>query len=83
MWRPLKRLFGLSRLEAPTDERMARAEMAIARLPDRTREVFILHRFEDLSYERIARRLGIGVDEVEAHVAASILALMRALRDTD
>src|SRR3546814_3929166 len=52
-------------LAAPSDARIARAEAAIASLPERTREVFFLHRFEDLSYERIARRLDIDVKEVE------------------
>ncbi len=57
--------------------------MAIARLPERTREVFMLHRFEDLSYERIALRLDIDVKEVEGHIAATLIALRRALKDLD
>ena len=65
------------------DARIARAEAAIASLPERTREVFFLHRFEDLSYERIARRQGIDVKEVEGHIAATLIALRRALKDLD
>lgn len=82
-WRALKRLFRGVRPAPPADARIARAEKAIARLPDRTREVFIMHRFEDLSYERIARRLGIDVKEVEAHIAATLVAVRRALEDLD
>ena len=68
---------------APEDARIARAEAAIAKLPELTREVFFMHRFEDLSYERIARRLDINVKEVEAHIAATLFALRRALKDFD
>lgn len=78
VWHPFKRLFGQSRLEVPADEQMARVEKAIARLPERTREVFLMHRFDDLSYERIAGRLGIDVKEVEAHIAATLVAILRA-----
>ncbi len=62
---------------------MARAEEAIAGLPKLTREVFYMHRFEDLSYERIARRQGIDAKEVEGHIAATLIALRRALKDFD
>lgn len=68
---------------APEDPRLARAEEAIAELPKLTREVFYMHRFEDLSYERIARRLDIDVKEVERHIAATLIALRRALKEFD
>ena len=70
-------------LAAPSDARIARAEVAIAGLPELTREVFFLHRFEELNYECIARRLDIDVEEVEAHIAATMIALRRALKDFD
>ena len=38
---------------------------AVAALPERTREVFLLHRVEELSYREISDRLGIGVRTVE------------------
>ena len=68
---------------APADGRIARAEAAIAKLPELTREVFFLHRFEDLNYECIARRLDIDVEEVEAHIAATMIAVRRALKPLD
>jgi RNA polymerase sigma-70 factor (ECF subfamily) len=61
--------------------RVARVEAAIRSLPPLTREVFILHRFDELEYERVARRLGISVEEVTSHIAAAILQLDRALHD--
>lgn len=68
---------------ASDDARIACAENAIARLPDMTREVFLLHRFDDLQYDQIAQRLAIDVKEVETHIAATLVALRRALRDLD
>lgn len=68
---------------ASEDARIARVEAIIAKLPELTREVFILHRFEDLNYGCIARRLDIDVEEVEAHIAATMIALRRALKDLD
>ena len=69
--------------DAAGDPRLARAEDAIAGLPKLTREVFFMHRFEDLSYERIARRLDIEVKEVEEHIAATMIALRHALKEFD
>jgi RNA polymerase sigma factor (sigma-70 family) len=82
----LQRSIGGTRISEPPRDRanaahVTRVEAAIASLPPITREVFILHRFDDLGYERIARRLEISVEEVTTHMAAAILQLDRALRD--
>ncbi|WP_084385087.1 RNA polymerase sigma factor [Novosphingobium naphthalenivorans] len=72
------------RLQAPTPPPdsacLARMEEALKRMPDLTREVFMMHRFDDLPYRRIAVRVGIGIDEVEAHMATAIKLLGRAAR---
>jgi RNA polymerase sigma factor (sigma-70 family) len=47
---------------------------AIAALPPRTREVFVLHRFEEMTCNGIAEQLGISVSAVEKHI-------MKALRE--
>jgi RNA polymerase sigma-70 factor (ECF subfamily) len=52
---------------------------AVAALPARTREVFLLHRVEELRYKQIAARLGIGVRTVEWHIAEAIVRIGRAL----
>jgi RNA polymerase sigma factor (sigma-70 family) len=62
-------------------ERLSKAVFVIAGLPPRTREVFILHRFEELTYGRIARELGISVSAVEKHIMAALRALMHAEGD--
>lgn len=46
---------------------------AIADLPSRTRDVFVLHRFEEMTCGSIASQLGISVSGVEKHI-------MKALR---
>ncbi|MGE5565143.1 MAG: RNA polymerase sigma factor [Parcubacteria group bacterium] len=38
---------------------------ALNDLPPRTAEAFFLHRFEDMTYEAIARRMGVSVKAVE------------------
>lgn len=61
--------------------RLERLRTAFASMPAPTRDVFAMHRFDDLPYDRIALRLGIEVDEVEAHIAAALIHLCRALDD--
>lgn len=48
-------------------------------LPPRMRQVFVLHRIEDLSYKEIAARLDIGVRTVEWHIAEAIVRISRGL----
>jgi RNA polymerase sigma factor (sigma-70 family) len=45
---------------------------AIRDLPPRTREAFIFHRFEEMTYPEIARRLGISVSAVKQLIARAI-----------
>jgi RNA polymerase sigma-70 factor (ECF subfamily) len=56
-------------------ERLQRAMDVIANLPQRTREVFVLHRFEEMSYQRIGAELGISVSAVEKHIMLALRAL--------
>jgi len=53
---------------------------AVAALPNRTREVFLLHRVEGVTYKEIATRLGISVRTVEWHVAEAIVRIGRTLQ---
>lgn len=54
---------------------MRRYEEALSELPSRTREVFRLHRQEELTYQEIAGRLGISVDGVKYHMKKALLYL--------
>lgn len=48
------------------------------RLPSRTLDAFMMHRFDDLSYEQIAFRLGITQNAVEHHIAETLVAIREA-----
>src|SRR3546814_19850949 len=56
------------------DPLIARLEWAIAGLPEQTREVFMMHPFDDLPYDRIATRLGISEKAVEQELDRSLRA---------
>lgn len=51
----------------------------VASLPNRMREVFVLHRIEELSYKEIAARLDISVRTVEWHIAEAIVRISKGL----
>lgn len=59
-----QRLIGRQDLIAAAD--------AIRALPPKTRDAFLLHRFEALTYRQIAGRLGISVSMVEKHIAEAL-----------
>ena len=52
---------------------------AIAQLPTRTRDVFVLHRFEEMSCTSIAAELGISISAVEKHIMKALRLLHRTL----
>jgi RNA polymerase sigma factor (sigma-70 family) len=54
-------------------QRLDHVEAAIASLPARCREVFLMHRIDGLSYSRIAVHSGISVSAVEKHIARACL----------
>jgi RNA polymerase sigma-70 factor (ECF subfamily) len=54
---------------------------ALAVLPERARQVFLLNRREHLSYAEIAVVLGIAVKTVEMHMARALKALRTSLAD--
>ena len=65
--------------ETETREMARRLDAALARLKPKTRQVFLLHRFEGLTYERIAARLGLSPSSVEKHMSKAIAHLDRRL----
>lgn len=60
---------------------LRRIEVAIAALPDRTREIFMAHRFENLTYSEIAARHRISVSSVEKEIMSALRELHRAVGD--
>ena len=47
-------------------------QRALLELPERTRAIFVLQRFEGLKYKEIADRLGISASSVEKHMMSAI-----------
>ena len=66
------------RILAGADE-LRQVLKALQLLPDRTRQAFVLHRFEHLSYSDIALQMGISVSAVEKHIMRAIRKLSAAI----
>ena len=66
------------RFDEDIDPEIARIEWEIARLPKRTRDVFLMHRLDALGYDRIAHRLGISEQTVERHMSKALCAVRKA-----
>ena len=50
-------------------QRLLRVKAGLERLSARTREAFLMHRLDGMSYVQIAEHLGISVSMVEKHIA--------------
>ncbi len=50
-------------------ERMGRLSSCLSRLSPKTRDIFLLHRLDGLTYQEIARQYGLQVSTVEKHIA--------------
>lgn len=59
---------------------LARLERAMATMDRRSREIFLAHRLDTLSYEEIAARTGLTTRQVEQHIARAIFHLDRELK---
>ena len=52
---------------------------ALEELPERTRDIFLMRRYEGLAYGDIAERLGISVSAIEKHVAKAVAYIARRM----
>lgn len=57
-------------------EAIADVMTRLAQMPERTRDVFVLHRFEGLGYAEIARKMDISVSAVEKHIMKALRLLL-------
>jgi RNA polymerase sigma-70 factor (ECF subfamily) len=77
---PLEAAFEIADEVSPERSLMARQTLdqlgaALRELPPRTREAFIFHRFEEMTYPVIARRMGISVTGVEKLIKRALAQL--------
>ena len=84
-----RRIYGERRVPLPDrEDQAARADEVVAakellsrvvsginRLPDRTREIFLMHRIDKLEYTEIAHRLGISESAIEKQMAKAMVTL--------
>ena len=64
---------------AEVSDMRERYRKAIDGLPPRTKEVYLLHRAEELGYRQIADQLGISIRTVEWHVAQAIVRINKSI----
>lgn len=55
----------------------------VAKLPQRTREIFLLNRLDGLSYTQLAARYSVSVKVVEREMSRALLQLRRGVADVD
>lgn len=60
-------------------ERLTRACAVLDALPERTRTIFLMHRFTRTRYREIAEQFGVSVSAVEKHIAKAAQALARSI----
>lgn len=60
-------------------QRLSHLAAALAELPPRRREAFVLHKFDGLSQVEVAERMGISLSMVEKHIASALLHCKRRL----
>jgi RNA polymerase sigma-70 factor (ECF subfamily) len=60
-------------------ELLRRLENAVGAMPRKQREIFLVHRLDDLSYAEIASRTGLSVRQVERHMAKALYKLCKQI----
>jgi len=67
--------------ELAADNLQQEIDAAIDSLPERCRLVFVLSRFEEMSYKQIAEQLDISIKTVENQISKALKSLRVALAD--
>lgn len=61
-------------------QQLDRMKMTLNELPTRTRNIFLLKRFDGLKHKEIAEILGVSVSTVEKHMVTAIAALAKSMK---
>ena len=64
---------------ADARERLAQLHALVSKLPERTRQIFVLHRIEGLTYVEVAERLDISMSSVQKHLAMALQHVLEGL----
>jgi RNA polymerase sigma factor (sigma-70 family) len=64
-----------------SEEELRRVDAVLLQLNERTRDVFVLSRLEQMKYSEIASMLGISVSAVEKHMIKALAHLARQMGD--
>lgn len=62
-------------------EELTLIERALLELPERTRVIFALSRYEEFTYDEIAASLGVSISAVEKHMMRALAHLARRRRE--
>lgn len=54
-------------------ERLARLSQCLGRLSDKTRDIFLSHRVDGMTYQEIAQRHRLSISTVEKHIAKATM----------
>ncbi|WP_082635115.1 RNA polymerase sigma factor [Sphingobium baderi] len=65
--------------EIEVEDMMRIYRKALSELPDKTRQAFLLHRVDELTYREIGERLGISIPTVQYHIARALAHIDAAL----
>lgn len=66
-------------LQLDADDLIASLEYALKELPEKTRLIFRMHRFDEMAYEQIRAELGISIATVEYHMMKALAHIRIAL----
>lgn len=61
-------------------QQLALVMKGVEALPERTRDIFRLHKFDELNQAQVAQKLGVSKSTVEKHLCAALKSLMALAR---
>ena len=64
-----------------SDEIKQIVNSALDKLPKKTRQIFILNRYQGLTYKEIAEKMNLSVKTIEFHISKALCRLRFSLKD--
>ena len=63
------------------EQKLELVKEALTELPEKTRHIFLLHRFEGLTYSEISKKLGLSEKTIEYHMKRALEKIIMATED--